>query len=104
MSTVEPTVPRTTGRSDLIAFALGVVAGSIAGLLLAPQAGRETRRHVADFSRHRRNELTRWTVAVGKFCARLGNKVSGSSGSTSFTAGREPQTNQETRKPPLRSS
>jgi gas vesicle protein len=94
---------RTTGRSLLVAFTLGAVAGSIAGVVLAPQAGRETRRHVADYSRRGTTAFQHWTNAVGKFFARLTNKDRGSSGSISVAADRDPHHDQRSRTPPSRS-
>ncbi len=39
-----------TGET-LLAFALGIVAGVVAGVLLAPASGEETREHVQDWMR-----------------------------------------------------
>jgi gas vesicle protein len=50
---------------SLLAFLLGAVAGAIAGVLMAPRSGAETREQLADWLKEKR-EKTRELIEKGK--------------------------------------
>lgn len=49
-------------------FLFGILAGALAGLLLAPKSGKETRKDVADFAQTASQEIKKGAKEIKKSC------------------------------------
>ena len=58
------TTPTDSVGTAMAILVAGAVVGAIAALLLAPQAGRESRKQLSEYGRRTRNTMREWATGV----------------------------------------